>query len=458
MSEQDKYLHGEPAVSGEAQKLHGPTQQNAPSAPRIEDGKPQNAPTATRIEDGKPQHTPTAARIEDGKPQHTPTAERIEDGTPQNRSPRPKKPEKLVGVKPIKEAKHSNREQAKRRRSHPLSMNLFFALIIVAELTLIIGSSSGVMNIVRSTIDEEKYIPDMLWLGAICVAIGAATILFLIRFFSSPIFTLGNAVNKVADGDFSVRLNEKKGFAEIRRINSNFNKMVEELSATEILQTDFVSNVSHEFKTPITAIEGYATLLGGSEGTTPEQAEYIEKILFNTRRLSALVGNILLLSKVDNQTIPNKKTVFRLDEQVRQALLSHETAWTEKDVELDVELDEVNYFGNEPLLFHVWSNLIGNAIKFGPKFGKVAISLKENEKEVLFSVSDEGEGVSDEAKKHIFDRFYQTDSSHKSEGNGLGLALVKQIVKLEGGSVCVSDAELGGAKFTVTLQKTSSAS
>ena len=365
------------------------------------------------------------------------------------------KPEKLVGVKPIKEAKHNGREHPKHRRSHPISMNLFFALIILAELTLIIGSSSGVLNIVRSTVDEGRYMPDTLWLGVICVTIGAATILFLIRFFSSPIFTLGNAVNKVADGDFTVRLNEKKGFSEIRRINSNFNKMVEELGATEILQTDFVSNVSHEFKTPITAIEGYATLLGGSEGTTPEQAEYIEKILFNTRRLSALVGNILLLSKVDNQTIPNKKSSFRLDEQVRQALLSHESAWTEKDVELDVELDEVSYFGNEPLLFHVWSNLIGNAIKFGPKCGKIIITLKENEKDVVFSVSDEGEGVSDEDKKHIFDRFYQTDNSHKSEGNGLGLALVKQIVKLECGSVFVSDAEIGGAKFTVKLPKAS---
>ena len=217
MSEKDKYLPSEPTPESEAQKLHSPTRQN----------------------------TPTATRIEDGKPQHTPTITRIEDGKQQNRSPRPKKPEKLVGVKPIKEAKRSEHEKASLRRSHPISMNLFFLLIILAELTLIIGSSSGVMNIVRSTIDEEKYIPDMLWLGAICVAIGAATILFLIRFFSSPIFTLGNAVNKVADGDFSVRLNDKKGFAEIRRINSNFNKMVEELSATEILQTDFVSNVSH---------------------------------------------------------------------------------------------------------------------------------------------------------------------------------------------------------------------
>lgn len=364
--------------------------------------------------------------------------------------------ERLISVKPIKPAKSGEKKKSKRRGPHPLSMNLFFAIIIVAELALILGSSSGVLNIVRTTLDEGKILPDILWLATICIGVGVATVLFLIRFFSSPIFTLGNAVNKVAEGDFTVRLNENKGFSEIRRINSNFNKMVEELSATEILQTDFVSNVSHEFKTPITAIEGYATLLGGSEGTTPEQAEYIEKILFNTRRLSSLVGNILLLSKVDNQTIPNKKTIFRLDEQVRQALLSHESAWTEKECELDVELEEINYFGNEPLLFHVWSNLIGNAIKFGPKEGKILITLSENRDNVIFTVSDEGEGVSDEAKKHIFDRFYQTDSSHKSEGNGLGLALVKQIVKLEGGSVSVSDSEIGGAKFTVTLQKSQS--
>lgn len=365
-----------------------------------------------------------------------------------------KETKKVISVKPLKRARNAKEERTKPHRSHPISMNLFFALIILAELALIMGSSSGLMNIVRSTVDEEKFIPDILWLGTICVAIGLATILFLIRFFSSPIFTLGNAVNKVADGDFSVRLNEKKGFAEIRRINSNFNKMVEELNATEILQTDFVSNVSHEFKTPITAIEGYATLLGGSEGTTPEQAEYIDKILFNTRRLSALVGNILLLSKVDNQTIPNKKTSFRLDEQIRQALLAHETEWTEKESDLDVDLDETTYFGNEPLLFHVWSNLIGNAIKFGPMGGKILITLRDDGKKMTFSVSDEGEGVSDEAKKHIFDRFYQTDNSHKSEGNGLGLALVKQIVRLEGGAVSVSDAEIGGAKFTVTLKKT----
>ena len=360
--------------------------------------------------------------------------------------------ERVVGVKPIGRA-GGKKEARRHHRAHPLSMNLFFALIILAEVLLILGSSSGVLNLVRSTLDEGKFLPDIIWLSSICVGVGFATTIFLIAFFSSPISTLGKALSKVADGDFSVRLNEKKGFAEIRRINTNFNMMVEDLSATEILQTDFVSNVSHEFKTPINAIEGYATLLCGSEGTTPEQQEYIEKILFNTARLSALVGNILLLSKVDNQSIPEKKVSYRLDEQIRQALLSHENAWVEKDCELDVELDEVTYFGNEAILFHVWTNLIGNAIKFGPRGGKIAITLSENEKGVIFTVSDQGEGVSEENRKHIFDRFYQTDSSHKSEGNGLGLALVKQILKLEGGEVSVGDAEIGGAKFTVTLSK-----
>lgn len=384
-------------------------------------------------------------------------SEAVTGKSPLSESKETSKKESVKNIKSIKIAKslpQSKESQAStgipRGRSHPMSMNLFFGIIILAEILLIFASSSGILEIVRSTVDGQKRFPDLLWLAAVCIIAGIATIIFLMRFFSSPIFTLGNAVNKVADGDFSVRLRDDKGFLEMRRINKNFNKMVRELEATEILQTDFVSNVSHEFKTPITAIDGYATLLDGTDAT-PEQKEYIEKILFNTQRLSVLVGNILLLSKVDNQSIPDKKGIFRLDEQIRQALLTHETAWTEKGLELDVELEEIMHYGNEALLFHVWSNLIGNAVKFGPRGGKVRITLESRGESIVFTVTDEGEGVSDEAKKHIFDRFYQSDSSHKSEGNGLGLALVKQILKLEDGTVSVSDAVPRGAKFTVVL-------
>ena len=378
-----------------------------------------------------------------------------EAGQAEKAGPKSKKKEpQILNISPIQQADPSKEDALigkKKKLPTPLSMNLFFAIIIFAEILIIVGSSSGIMEIVRSTVDGQNRFPDLIWLSLVCIAAGIATVIFLFRFFSAPIRTLGKAVNKVAEGDFSVRLATDKGFSEMRRINANFNKMVEELGATEILQTDFVSNVSHEFKTPITAIEGYATLLDGSEGTTAEQAEYIEKILFNTARLSALVGNILLLSKVDNQSIPDKRASYRLDEQIRKSILANETAWTERECELDVELEEITYFGNEALLYHVWSNLIGNAIKFGPVGGALKISLKRCGSLILFTVADEGDGIDDDAKKHIFDRFYQTDSSHKSEGNGLGLALVKQILKHEGGSVAVTDAVPHGAVFSVTL-------
>ncbi len=343
----------------------------------------------------------------------------------------------------------SERTGAEAQRS--LSMNFFFALLIMAEILVIVAGSSGLLELVHTISENTKGIPDVVWLVAISIILGSLTSVFLIRFFSAPIFTLGAAVNRVAEGDFSVRLDTDRGFAEIRKINGSFNKMVKELGATETLSRDFVSNVSHEFKTPITAIEGYATLLGGSEGTTEEQKEYIDKILFNTGRLSALVGNILLLSKVDNSSIPDKKVKYRLDEQIRQSIVALEPKWSEKNQTLEVELDEIYYDGAESLMFHVWNNLIDNAIKFGPADSTVKISLTRIGEKTVFTVSDEGEGIPKEDIKHVFDRFYQSDSSHKAEGNGLGLALVKQIVERVGGEVSASNGEECGAVFTVTL-------
>ena len=332
-----------------------------------------------------------------------------------------------------------------------LSLNLFFAILIMAEVLVISASSSGILNLVRSTVDVNRKFPDFLWLAAVSVVLGILTIIFLTRFLSAPISTLGGAVQKIAKGDFSIRLRTDRGFKELRKINESFNTMAKELEATEILQTNFVSNVSHEFKTPITAIEGYATLLGDSEGTTPQQKEYIEKILLNTGRLSTLVGNILLLSKIDNQGIPTKKTRFRLDEQIRQSIVELEPKWSAKDTDFDVEMDEIVYEGNEALLFHVWNNLIENAIKFGPVGGVIEITLHAEGNKIIFTIADEGDGIPDEAKNHIFDRFYQSEGSHKNEGNGLGLALVKQIIDTEGGAVSVSDGRRRGAFFTVEL-------
>lgn len=263
---------------------------------------------------------------------------------------------------------------------------------------------------------------------------------------------LRQAMDKVADGDFSVRLDLKEfSSGEVQELYAGFNLMTYELKSTEVLQTDFVSNVSHEFKTPINAIEGYSTLLQGCENLDEDQQEYIDKILFNTKRLSTLVSNILLLSKIENQSIQTHQEWYGLDEQVREALLALEATWAPKDIDFDVDLEDLEYYGNENIMYHVWTNLIGNAIKFSPQGGVIKIRLHKKENKIFFVVEDKGPGLSEEAQKHLFDKFYQEDSSHKQEGNGLGLALVKRILAMAGGDVSAKNVTNGGCRFTVTL-------
>ena len=290
---------------------------------------------------------------------------------------------------------------------------------------------------------------DIIWLLLISAVVGSVVTVFLQFWVFRPISRLGKAMEQVAEGNFDIQLEGGKYFREIEDIYRNFNSMTRELRSSEILKTDFISNVSHEFKTPINAIEGYATLIQG--GDREESEMYAEKILLNTGRLSKLVGNILLLSKVDNQAIWADSRSFRLDEQIRQAILQHENGWSEKELELEVELERLSYTGPEAITFHIWSNLIGNAVKFSPTGGRLCVGLKKEGEKIVFSVSDEGCGVSAEAAGHIFDKFYQADSSHKQEGNGLGLPLVKQITGLLGGSVSFENLPEKGCRFTVTL-------
>ena len=265
-----------------------------------------------------------------------------------------------------------------------------------------------------------------------------------------PIAKLRSAMREVADGDFKVEAKCESRIQDVQDIYDSFNSMVRELSTTETLQTDFISDVSHEFKTPINAIEGYASLLEG-EPSPEEQRAYVEKILFNTRRLSALTGNILLLSKLRNQSILPQKTQFRLDEQIRQAIVALEQMWSEKELGFEVELAETPFFGYESLLPHVWTNLIGNAVKFSPKGGEIRIKMMRTEGAVVFTIEDDGPGIVPGDEEHIFTKFYQSESSHGMEGNGLGLALVRQIVEMSGGSVDVQNLEVGGCRFTVRL-------
>lgn len=303
-----------------------------------------------------------------------------------------------------------------------------------------------------------------VWLGMpytirvllISILSGAAIAVGLSKIIVSPMMKLGDAMRKVAGGDFTVRLDCTSKIRDVREVYGSFNTMVKELGNTETLQTDFVSNVSHEFKTPINAIEGYASLLQDSQLTDEQKNAYIDKIIFNTRRLSDLVGNILLLSKVNNQTISLKASTFRLDEQVRQSILALESKWEKKEIEFDIDLDEIEYTGYENLLSHVWLNLIDNAVKFSPQNGQIRIRLKQLAGSVTFSIWDNGLPIPEADIGRIFNKFYQGNNSHASEGNGLGLALVRKIVAAAHGTINVTSSEDAGTEFVVALPNSSS--
>jgi len=341
-------------------------------------------------------------------------------------------------------------EKVRQEQRNRFSLRTRLTALVTLEMLVCVLISYG-LDLLFNKVFPWK-IPLEIELVGVCLLIGILVTSQLSKYFFNPIKKLRFAMDKVADGDYSVRLEEKSSSKEIMEIYTGFNLMVHELSTTEILQTDFVSNVSHEFKTPINAIDGYATLLQDSENLDDDQKAYVEKILFNTQRLSSLVGSILLLSKLENQQIPTNQAEYRLDEQIRQSVVALETAWVQKDIELDVELERVSYLGNEQMMRHVWDNLVSNAVKFSPQGGNVKLRLAKKARKLIFTMEDQGPGLSAIAQKHIFDKFYQEDSSHKQEGNGLGLALVKRILAIEKGQITAENIPNGGCRFTVTLR------
>jgi len=229
--------------------------------------------------------------------------------------------------------------------------------------------------------------------------------------------------------------------------------MVHELSSIETLRNDFVSNVSHEIKTPIASIQGFAKLIQDKNLNDDERSEFTDIIISELSRLSKLTSNILKLSKLENQEVITGKAEFALDEQIRCAILIMEPEWSEKGIDLDIDLDKVSIIGNEDLLQQVWLNIIGNAIKFTEKGGTIGIKLMDLQDKIVIKVSDNGVGMNEETQRHIFDKFYQGDKSHLSKGNGLGLSLVKRIIELCDGEIKVRSKLYYGTTFTIGLPK-----
>lgn len=342
-------------------------------------------------------------------------------------------------------------ESIRTRRQDRPSLRLWLILLVSAELLAAVLIAVGIYFLLERWVPMSPSLLLVLDLVVVTLIISTVVTSFVAKYIFSPIKNLQKGMEKVAQGDYSVQLNVSTPFNEIKEVNSGFNLMVSALQGTEILQTDFVSNVSHEFKTPITAIEGYSMLLQDDGNLTEAQKEYVQKIVFNSQRLSSLVGSILLLSRLENQAIPTGKTTYRLDEQIRQSIVALEPAWEQQETEFDIEMEEISYTGNEGMLWHVWDNLIGNAIKFGPKGGVLTVRLWQRNGRVICTVADQGPGLNEETRKHMFDKFYQGDSSHKQEGNGLGLPLVKQILSLSDGEIAAENLPEGGCRFTVTL-------
>lgn len=267
----------------------------------------------------------------------------------------------------------------------------------------------------------------------------------------SPVVELSNATKEIASGNFDITINYAGRKDELGQLTRNFMSMARELKTNEYLAKDFITNVSHEFRTPLAIISGYTELLDSDEITQAERLDYTQKIQSETERLTKLVSNILNLSRLDNRKIQAQPTLFSLDEQIRQAVLSLEPQWRAKGIRLKVDLPEVNYSENEDLLAQVWSNILDNAVKFTGEDGVISVRMYSGEGAVSVEIADSGIGMDEATRKRVFERFYQGDCSRSGQGNGLGMALVKRILDLLGGSIIVDSEPGAGSTFKVTI-------
>ena len=283
--------------------------------------------------------------------------------------------------------------------------------------------------------------------------------LFAVLFFKRTVNLaddLKMALKRISKGDYSVRLentsDNKDGI--LYDVIENFNKMVEELDSVTILRNDFISNFSHEFKTPIVSIKGYAELIKNGKNLTEEQKqEYLQVIIDESRRLSNLASSTLLMSKLDSQTSLTETSVFSVNEQLKQCVLVLDNEFKAKNLEVKIKLGKMRVDASMDMLQQVWINLLTNAIKYTPENGIIRITSTELEKEYIVSISDNGMGMNEETLKHIFDKYYQGDNSHSTSGNGLGLSIAKRIVELSGGKIEASSTEGKGTTFSVRLPK-----
>lgn len=350
--------------------------------------------------------------------------------------------------------KNEKREQ---RFSLTILLGAVVFVVLVVALTLAgallyILVRTGIFDALSSD-GEINLVELLLIMCATSLIIGFAITVLLGKFPLKPINKLVNGMNSLASGNFDTRLEFKGALATngtFSEIAESFNKMAEDLQNTELLRGDFINNFSHEFKTPIVSISGFAEMLESAELSDAEREQYIHAIKEESRRLASMATNVLELTKVENQSILTDLSRFNVSEQIRSCFLLLEGKWSLKNIDFNMEFDEHFINGNEEMLKQTWINLLDNAIKFVNEGGEIGVRIIPEGRSLRFDIMNSGETIPEEKQKYIFNKFYQADESHSAKGNGIGLAIVKRIVELHKGSIEMK-SENSLTVFTVRL-------
>ena len=351
-------------------------------------------------------------------------------------------------------------------RRERLTISLVISLFVFAALfiaTVIVGAAVlillhyDLLQVAASSAEGLTLFVVLLMLTSLVV--GGVVSWLLIRMPLGPVNKLINGLDRLASGRFDTRMVPEKRLEKklydlrvIGALTTSFNTLAEELENTEMLRSDFINNFSHEFKTPIVSIAGFAKLLKRGNLTEEQKTEYLDIIEEESLRLSAMATNVLNLTKVENQAILTDKSEYNLSEQLRTCVLLLEGKWERKRLEPELDFDEIRIEGSEELLKEVWINLLDNAVKFAPEGSSILLKAEETPEAVTVTVKNEGPDIPPEAMNKIFNKFYQADESHAAEGNGVGLAIVKRVAELHGGTASVASSN-GITSFSVTLPK-----
>ena len=346
--------------------------------------------------------------------------------------------------------------ETKRKR---ISLTLLFSSFVfcLLVLTAVVVAAAVAILVRLNVLDfrnvqalRELRLPYVLVLS---VLLGTLLTFALSQIPLRPVNKVLDAMHRLAAGDYSARLSFGGPFARnsiLREVTDGFNTMASELENTELLRSDFIDNFSHEFKTPIVSLAGFARLLKRSDLSEEERAEYLDIIERESMRLSAMATNVLNMTRVEKQTILKDVRNYNLSEQLRSCVLLLENLWTKKHIEWDMVEEEYSVWGNEELLRQAWINLLDNAIKFSPEWGTVRVSVRESPDATAVSITNTGREIAPENRERIFQKFFQEDRSRATEGSGIGLAVVKRIADLHRGTVAVESGNLS-TTFTVTL-------